>query len=193
MKYCPNCGAQIEPNWKHCNYCGSRVNENAQENTTNTADVIDDAPETVETAGSTQAEQITPPAPQPAIVVPQDQPSTKTPGNGFSTASLIFGIVSAVCVLCCCCFYVPLFISLIAGVLAVVFAIVSKNKTETRTMPGTAKIGMILGILGFALGLVMVIIYSVLMATGRMNLEFYSNLEEGKLPDFVQEIIDKMK
>ena len=166
MKYCPNCGAQIEPNWKHCNYCGSRVNENTQENTTNTADVIDDAPETVETAGSTQAEQITPPAPQPAIVVPQDQPSTKTPGNGFSTASLIFGMV---------------------------FAIVSKNKTETRTMPGTAKIGMILGILGFALGLVMVIIYSVLMATGRMNLEFYSNLEEGKLPDFVQEIIDKMK
>ncbi len=60
--------------------------------------------------------------------------------NGMATASLILGICSLL-VTCCCC--IP--ISFVCGLLAVVFAFVSR---KGEPMTGKAKWGLALGILG---------------------------------------------
>ncbi len=67
------------------------------------------------------------------------------PKNGFATASLVVGIFA---LLSLCCFAFPL--SIIMGVGAVIFAVISK---KGQPMYGTAIAGMILGIIAVVLGI----------------------------------------
>lgn len=67
------------------------------------------------------------------------------PKNGFATASLIIGLFA---LLSLCCFAFPL--SIIMGVGAVIFAVISKRE---QPMYGTAIAGMILGIIAVVLGI----------------------------------------
>lgn len=65
--------------------------------------------------------------------------------NGFNIASLVLGILSIVC---CCTYGV---FSIIAGVLAIVFFVISKNK---GTSNGMALAGLICAIFGILLGMI---------------------------------------
>ncbi|MBQ8565954.1 MAG: DUF4190 domain-containing protein [Clostridia bacterium] len=64
--------------------------------------------------------------------------------NGYNIASLVLGILSIVC---CCTYGV---FSIIAGVLAIVFFVISKNK---GTSNGMALAGLICAIFGILLGI----------------------------------------
>ena len=63
---------------------------------------------------------------------------------GFSVASLVLGIISIVC--CCLPYYLPLAIS----VLAIVFAILHRN--YSGSFNGMAIAGLVCGIVGFTIG-----------------------------------------
>ena len=71
----------------------------------------------------------------------------KKEGRGFAIASLGLGIVSLF-TCCCCCLCNLLFVPLICGILAIVFAVVSKNRSSDKKMSGMAIAGLILGIIG---------------------------------------------
>lgn len=82
-------------------------------------------------------------------------------GNGMATASLILGICSIVL------FWLS-FIGIVCGVLAIIFAVVAKNKIKANpntTGAGSAKAGLITGIIGIAIWLVMVIVVAVFLTS----------------------------
>ena len=81
--------------------------------------------------------------------------SSKKPKRTFSIASLVLGIISvAGCCLCCC---IP--VMFVCGILAIVFAILSKKENENKKMSGMAIAGLILGVVG----IVLVIVFTLLM------------------------------
>lgn len=94
---------------------------------------------------------------------PPPQPVKKT--NGMAIASMICGIVSLL-ITCTCCGWS---LSIILGILAVVFAIVSR-KADDR-MSGMAIAGLICGILGLLLG----VLIMIAMLTGAMENNVYYN------------------
>ena len=73
--------------------------------------------------------------------------------SGMATAALVLGILS-VTLTCCCCCLIP--INLILGLLAVIFAFVSKKQTG-GAFNGKARWGLILGIIGILLFVVMMV------------------------------------
>ncbi|NKB91454.1 MAG: DUF4190 domain-containing protein [Candidatus Nanopelagicales bacterium] len=81
--------------------------------------------------------EVTPPSPQPAA-----------PQNGLGTAALVLGIVQFFC------------FPLIGGVLAIVFGKMGMAKAEQglATNGGAAKAGFILGIVGLALWVLLILI-----------------------------------
>ena len=91
--------------------------------------------------------------------------------SGFDTASLACGIASLV--LCCC-----TYLSILLGILGVVFALVGKNRCGS--MSGMAIAGLICGIVGALLGVVSIV---VTLAMGdvwqEMLNSLYSDLETG--------------
>lgn len=98
------------------------------------------------------------------------------PKNGFATASLIVGIFA---LLSLCCFAFPL--SIIMGVGAVIFAVISK---KGQPMYGTAIAGMILGIIAVVLGIGEFIYFMILStlvkdpANAAIINEFMEQLEQ---------------
>ena len=82
----------------------------------------------------------------------QTQPTaSQSKSNGYAKASLVLGILSVV-ITCCCCCLLPL--NLITGILAVVFAFVSKRGGNGLT--ANARWGMILGLIGILLFVIMI-------------------------------------
>lgn len=76
--------------------------------------------------------------------------------NGFSTASLVLGIVG---VATGCCIYT----GIICGALAVIFALLSRG--GERTMSSRSGVGLALGIVGIVSGILMIIIaFAVVIA-----------------------------
>ncbi len=97
-------------------------------------------------------------------------PPTAPQKNGKANTAMILGIVAiAVSCLCCCIFPV----GLVLGVLAIVFAVRSKNGAS---MTGKATAGMILGILAIVICLAICVffIFEILLAPDTMN--SYENL-----------------
>ena len=73
--------------------------------------------------------------------------------KGFSIAALSLGIASIAGTCCCCCcglFFIPL----LCGVLAIVFAILAKVRSQDKKFSGLAIAGLILGIIGVVLSLI---------------------------------------
>lgn len=80
-------------------------------------------------------------------------PGEKKPSHGFATAALVLGIVGAVIsVGCCCCDYSYL-VGILCGVLAIVFAALSKQGGK---MSGSAIAGIVLGIIAVVVGIILV-------------------------------------
>jgi ribosomal protein S27AE len=134
MKFCPKCGMQNDDNAVVCTQCGYLFgNETIPQN----AQPVYQQP-------PVYAQQA-PVYGQPAI--PKN--------NGFAIASLILGIVG---VLACCYGLVP-------QVLAVVFGFIAKKKIKesngAEQGENFAKIGTILGFVGFGIGLIVGIIVIV--------------------------------
>lgn len=97
-----------------------------------------------------------------------------TQSNGMATASLILGICSIVL------FWVW-FIGIIAGILAIVFAVVAKNKIKQNKAlggAGAAKAGLITGIIGIAIWLMFFIIVMVFLASVASNAGEIQNMFE---------------
>ncbi|MBO4406955.1 MAG: DUF4190 domain-containing protein [Clostridia bacterium] len=87
------------------------------------------------------------------VYYPQPEPPKES--NGMATAALVMGILS----LACC--------GGIFSILAIVFAVVSKNKSADGQMSGMAKAGLIMGIISLVLGLISSVIS---VATGMLPL-----------------------
>lgn len=91
----------------------------------------------------------------------------------FSILSLICGICSVVFI--CCCPY----ITIPTGILAIVFAVLSKR--ERQTMDGLSKAGLICGIFGLAfcvLTIILYLIFSFTMGITENTIEFAPYYEE---------------
>lgn len=176
MKYCIHCGAPVEDNAKFCTECGSKQElQDQPDNTEYTAQVAAGAAYTgsnsqqytggnnaAYTGGNSQqytggipnytAQPFTPPqAPDPLA----------NKARWTSIVSLVTGILSF---LMCCCFnvgntWVDVFVTLLPGVAAIVFGILSvhfKAKGGSKTM---AVIGIVLGSLSVVAALIVLIMY----------------------------------
>lgn len=176
MKYCIHCGAPVEDNAKFCTECGGKQElQDQPDNTEYTAQVAAGAAYTgsnsqqytggnnaAYTGGNSQqytggipnytAQPFTPPqAPDPLA----------NKARWTSIVSLVTGILSF---LMCCCFnvgntWVDVFVTLLPGVAAIVFGILSvhfKAKGGSKTM---AVIGIVLGSLSVVAALIALIMY----------------------------------
>ena len=93
---------------------------------------------------------------------------------GWSVASMVSGIIS---VICCCTGYT----GLIFGLLAIVFAVISRK--NLGYFDGMAISGLVLGIIGFMLGIALIIFaYTVDEEYLRKVLEEYLAELESELP-----------
>jgi uncharacterized membrane protein len=96
-------------------------------------------------------------------------------GNGMATASLILGICSIVL------FWLG-WIGIICGVLAIIFAVVAKNKIKANPSvggAGAAKAGLITGIIGIGIVILFMIIVLMFFASVVSNLEGWEEAMEG--------------
>ena len=95
--------------------------------------------------------------------------------NGMAVASLVLGIIS----ICCCCVS---WVSLILGVLAIVFAVLSKKNPAQK---GLATAGLVMGIIAVVLAVVSIIV---------ANTEWYQDVVMQQLIDtFGEEYADMLK
>jgi len=151
MKVCPKCGTQNDDNAVVCTQCGYLFGNEAAPQFTN------------------PAQQQTPVYSQQAPVY---NPNVVPKNNGFAIASLVLGIVG---VLLCCYGFIP-------QVLAVVFGFISKKKIResngAEQGENFAKIGTILGFVGFGIGLIVGIIVIIMITSGALASPFssYSNM-----------------
>jgi hypothetical protein len=84
--------------------------------------------------------------------------------NGMATASLVLGIIS-----------IPTgfmgWLGIICGILAIIFAVVAKNKIKADPAlahtGGAAKGGLITGVIGMVIGIIMIVL--VIMAVAAMG------------------------
>jgi DNA-directed RNA polymerase subunit RPC12/RpoP len=76
MNYCPECGAKLEPEWKNCPNCGSRV--------------------TVEEESFSRKPQPIQYTPQVQYNVPREYYVSRDQSNVYGIVSLIFGILGII-------------------------------------------------------------------------------------------------
>ncbi len=101
-------------------------------------------------------------------------PPVRPESNGYAIASLILGVVSLV--LCCCC---P--VSIVTSILAIVFAILSR---QGQPMNGKALGGMICGIVSIAITVVS-IVFTVAMyseTNAEDFMQFYEEFSSNEVP-----------
>lgn len=80
--------------------------------------------------------------------------------HNYSVASLVLGIVSLVLSIICCCTYFSWIISIICGILGIIFGCLAKDQDGNRE--GIAKAGIICSIIGITLSIIMVILFTIL-------------------------------
>ena len=103
--------------------------------------------------------------------------------SGYAIASLVLGILSLITT--CCCFCIPL-INLVFGILAIVFAIVDKNRPDKT---GMSTGGLVCGIIGVVLSIFLMFFpkIAVRVATDQLRKAGYSMeeiLKEFNLEEF---------
>ncbi len=139
MKFCGNCGAQLEDSAKFCPFCGN---------------ACDPATQQTSSQATSAAEPIIPPktaTPSPTIQM-QTAYSVPPKTNSMAVAGFVLGILSLFSWICC--------LGVLTSILAIVFSAVglSKIKQTGEQGRGLAIAGLVLGILG----IVSYIIYLIL-------------------------------
>ncbi|MEU3946796.1 DUF4190 domain-containing protein [Streptomyces sp. NPDC029526] len=96
------------------------------------------------------------------------------PQNGAGTAAMVLGILA------CCMFCAYGVISVVLGVLAIVFGIKGRRKVAEGLADnhGQAQAGLITGIIGLVLGLAMVALFVVLIVVGINSEDSYQDDDE---------------
>ena len=146
---CKNCGATLAPNTVFCTHCGAKVETETQQPAS--------TPVTEQTF-ETQIEQ-------PAV----------DPGKTKGTLALVFGIIAIAGGAICSCFFACLggFVPLIFGVLGIVFGIMGNNASKAAGFENkSAKIGMILSIVGIALIILFIIVNAIIGAVSAAGSSF---------------------
>lgn len=87
---------------------------------------------------------------EPNAALGQPQEAVSFGNNGMALASLVMGIMSLVC---CCCSW----LGTPCGALGIIFALLSKGD---EPMSSQAKTGLILSIIGIALGVILLILFA---------------------------------
>lgn len=139
---CKNCGATLASRTVFCTHCGAKVEVETQQ-------PYADAPVT-EQIFETQIEQ-------PAV----------DPGKTKGTLALVFGIIAIAGGAICSCLFACLggFVPLIFGILGIVFGIMGSNASKAAGFENkSAKIGMILSIVGIAVIILFIIANAILGA-----------------------------
>lgn len=136
MKFCGNCGAQLEETAKFCPYCGNACDPDTQVQTPAAAEPVLPSP---------TAQGYTPYGVSP-----------KT--NGMAVAGFILGILSLFSWICC--------LGTITSILAIVFSAIglSKIKQTKEQGRGLATAGLVLGILGmlgYVIYIVLAFVYNI--------------------------------
>lgn len=103
---------------------------------------------------------------------------TTPPGRGFAIASLVFGILSATG-LCCCCFMPP--VAIVFGALAIVFAIIYSSRASK--LDGMALAGLILGIIGVVIALFLIIFTTLNSGVMTEAMEEFMREFQSQYPD----------
>ncbi|MEU5092520.1 DUF4190 domain-containing protein [Streptomyces sp. NPDC021356] len=83
------------------------------------------------------------------------------PRNGMGIAAMVLGILA------CCLFCLYGVVSVVLGILAVVFGVKGRRRAERGEADnrGQAQAGFVTGIIGIVLGIAMIVVYVVLIAT----------------------------
>ncbi|MBO5077062.1 MAG: DUF4190 domain-containing protein [Clostridia bacterium] len=117
-----------------------------------------------------------------------EQAAAKKP-DSFGIASMILGIVSIVIACCCCCIKFGFVFSLIAGITAIVLAIVAKSKSPEHKFSGMAIAGLIMGIIGTLLGVasMFLVMFSSVLQNSTSETAKDSDLYT-KLKDFLESL-----
>ncbi|MET9969321.1 DUF4190 domain-containing protein [Streptomyces sp. NPDC006356] len=99
------------------------------------------------------------------------------PQNGMGVAALVLGILS------CCLFCLYGVVSIVLGILAVVFGIKGRRKAERgeATNHGQAQAGLITGIIGLVLGILMIVLIAIGI-TAAINSDDYDDDYYGASP-----------
>ena len=138
MKFCGNCGAQLEDGAQYCPYCGSRFEgETRQSEST-------DAQTQPVPHYTTQPRYATP-------VVQPSQASRKT--NGFAVAGFVLGLVSVVLSWCCCFPLLP--------ILGIVFSAMALSQ-----IPKTGEGGKGLAVAGLVVSILCIVFVALLFIIG---------------------------
>ncbi len=96
--------------------------------------------------------------------------------EGFAVASLVLGIIGTVCATVCCCCYL---ISGLLGVLAIVFAILSKKQTGNK-LCGKAIAGLVLGIIA-------IVLFALWMTADAMLTAAFEGMTEAEIEQAIYE------
>ncbi len=116
-------------------------------------------------------------------------PEEKRKSTGFAIASLVLGILSIVFICCC----IP-WLNLILAVLAIVFAIIDKNK-PTKT--GVSTGGLVCGIIGLLISLVLMLFSGVLFTGLRdairsagYDIEDFEDMNDVEFDEFMRKLTE---
>lgn len=145
MRFCGNCGSQLEDGTRFCPNCGAPTPEDtAQENAQTTAQTNTQTQADTQTQTQTGAANTAQSEPLHAeVVTPTPTPAPKT--NGFAIAGLVLGICSILFGWLCC--------FNITSVLGIVFSIIGLCQTSggKGNGKGLAVAGLVLSILSILL------------------------------------------
>lgn len=138
MKFCGNCGAQLEDGAQYCPYCGSRF-EGETRQPESTGMQTQSAPQ------YTTQTQYTNPVASPSAE------SRKT--NGFAVAGFVLGLVSIVLSWCCCFPITP--------ILGIIFSAVALSQ-----IPKTGEGGKGLAVAGLIISILCIVLPTLFFLVG---------------------------
>lgn len=165
--FCRNCGTELNSDTRFCPNCGTKVEAEIQQPATapiaeDTAACQEPAVAPVETDTTTSQEPVAAPVVADTTVV--QQPAVD-PGKGMGTAALVLGIVSLAVGILCSCLFACLggFIPLVCGILGIVFGAKASSASKAAGFENkSAKVGLILSIIGIVMIVIFIIINAII-------------------------------